>query len=131
MDRRTLLQGAGVVAAAGLVAACGSTSQTSPDGGSTAGVGLVAVADVPVGGGVVIEEPPVVITQPSQGQFKAFTAICPHQGCLVSKVDDAEIVCPCHGSTFSIEDGAVIQGPAEVGLAPESISVQDGSVTLA
>ena len=133
LDRRVLLQATGVVAAAGLVAACSSSSQTAPvEGGAGTGTAaLVPVADVPVGGGVIIEEPAIVVTQPGQGDLKAFSAICPHQGCLVSEVVDQEIVCPCHGSTFSIVDGAVISGPAEVGLAPKAISVQDGSVTLA
>jgi Rieske Fe-S protein len=131
IDRRLLLQATTVAAAAGLVAACGSTDQSAPASQGSAGTALVAVADVPVGGGVVIAEPPVVVTQPSEGDLKAFTAICTHQGCLVSEVVDQEIVCRCHGSTFSIVDGAVIQGPADVGLTPEAISIRDGSVTLA
>lgn len=131
LDRRMMIQATGAVAVAGLVAACGSTQQATPTSDGAAGSALVSVDDVPVGGGVVIEEPPVVVTQPTPGDLRAFTAICPHQGCLVSEVVDQEIVCPCHGSAFSIVDGAVIQGPAEVGLAPEPILVQDGSVTLA
>lgn len=129
--RRAFLQATGVAAAVGVVAACGSQEQPDSAGASAQGSKLAMTADVPVGGGVVIEEPPVVLTQPSAGEFKGFTAICPHQGCLVSEVVDAEIVCRCHGSTFSIIDGAVIQGPAGEGLAPEPIAVQDGSITLA
>jgi len=131
LGRRAFLQATGVAAAATAFAACGSDEQAAKAGASAQGVELTPTADVPVGGGVVIEEPPVVVTQPSAGEFKGFTAICPHQGCLVSEVVDAEIVCRCHGSTFSIVDGAVIQGPAGQGLAPESIAVQDGSITLA
>ena len=131
LGRRAFLQATGVAAAATVVAACGSDQQAAQADTTAQGIELTPTADVPVGGGVVIEEPPVVVTQPSAGEFKGFTAICPHQGCLVSEVVDAEIVCRCHGSTFSIVDGAVIQGPAGQGLAPESITVQDGSITLA
>ena len=59
---------------------------------------MAQVSDIPVGGGVIIDDPAVVITQPAEGEVKAFTAICTHQGCLVSEVVDNEIICPCHGS---------------------------------
>lgn len=142
VDRRTMLQAGGVVAVGLAVAACGSGESASSDsapaesspssGGNagTAGAVLATVADVPVGGGVIIQEPPIVVTQASAGEIRAFTAICPHAGCLVSEVVDGEITCPCHGSAFSIEDGAVIQGPATQGLAPEPVSVQGDSVIL-
>ena len=54
----------------------------------------------------------VVVTQPSEGVFTGFSAICTHQGCLVTSVADGVIDCPCHGSAFSISDGAVLSGPA-------------------
>jgi nitrite reductase/ring-hydroxylating ferredoxin subunit len=92
---------------------------------------LVAVADIPVGGGVVIEDPPIVITQPEAGTIQAFTAICPHQGCLVSEVVDNEIICPCHQSLFSAIDGAVIAGPADQALGAASVTVANGEVSLA
>ena len=80
---------------------------------------------------MIVPEPPIVITQPVAGTFKAFTAICPHQGCLVSEVAENQIVCPCHGSLFSAEDGAVVQGPAVEGLTAASIAVQGDSIVLA
>jgi Rieske Fe-S protein len=92
---------------------------------------LASVNQIPVGGGVIVPEPPIVITQPVAGTFKAFTAICPHQGCLVSEVAENQIVCPCHGSLFSAEDGAVVQGPAEQGLTAASIEVNGDSIVLA
>ena len=85
---------------------------------------------VTVGSGVVFDGPKVVVTQPVQGDIRGFTAVCPHQGCLVSSVTDNEILCPCHGSLFSAEDGAVITGPATTGLAPVSVSVVDNDVVL-
>jgi nitrite reductase/ring-hydroxylating ferredoxin subunit len=143
IDRRTVLAAGGIVAAGAVVAACSSGSDEAPAASSpttgaaeetaaaSAGAGAVAqTSDIPVGGGVILDEPAVVVTQPAEGEFKAFTAICPHQGCLVSEVADNEIVCPCHGSVFSAADGAVIAGPAQVGLEPAGIVVEGGSVVL-
>ncbi len=91
---------------------------------------MAQVSDIPVGGGVIIDEPAVVITQPAEGEVKAFTAICTHQGCLVSEVVDNEIICPCHGSRFSAVDGSVTSGPATTGLTAAGVVVEGGSVVL-
>ena len=72
----------------------------------------MAAADVPVGGGVILDKEKLVVTQPEAGTFKAFSSTCTHQGCTVTKVADGTIDCPCHGSTFSVEDGSVQGGPA-------------------
>jgi nitrite reductase/ring-hydroxylating ferredoxin subunit len=42
--------------------------------------------DVPEGSGTVFRDQSVVVTQPGPGDFKAFSAVCPHQGCLVDSV---------------------------------------------
>lgn len=94
------------------------------------GEALVATSEVPVEGGVVISEPPVVVVQPTSGDIKGFSAVCPHQGCLMSAVQANEILCPCHGSLFSAQDGAVLQGPATEGLPPVAVRVQGDSVIL-
>ncbi len=91
---------------------------------------LGPVDQVAVGSGVVYDGPKVVVTQPAAGDVRGFTAVCPHQGCLVSEVVDNEILCPCHGSLFSAEDGAVLTGPATSGLAPVDVSVVDDQVVL-
>jgi len=94
------------------------------------GDALVAVSEVPVEGGVVFPDPAVVVTQPAAGDIKCFSAVCPHQGCLVASVEANEILCPCHGSLFSAQDGSVIQGPARQGLPPVDIAVEGDSVIL-
>jgi Rieske Fe-S protein len=92
---------------------------------------LVAkVGDVPVGGGTVFPDEAVVLTQPTQGQFKAFSATCTHQGCTVAGVQSSDIVCGCHGSRFSIQDGSVRQGPAQAPLARRTINVDGGNLYL-
>ncbi len=141
VNRRKVLAGSGIVAVGVVAAACSSSGESAPvspseaDSGAapagTKGTVLAAVADVPVGGGVVISDPPVVVTQPNAGEIKCFTAICPHAGCLVGAVAKDEIICPCHGSRFSAVDGSVIAGPAEQGLAPAAVSVQGTNVVLA
>ena len=138
LSRRGILASGCVLAGAGVLAACGSSdgpSASSPsastgstDGSASGGEVLATVAAIPVGGGSVFDGPKVVVTQPVEGEIKAFTAVCPHQGCLVNEVVDNQIICPCHGSLFSAEDGAVIQGPATSGLAPVAVTVKDGAI---
>ncbi len=132
IDRRTVIAAAGAVGAAGVLAACSNTNpapSTSPAPANTkGGQALASVADVPVGGGKIIEEPPVVVTQPTKGEFAAFSAICPHQGCIVNEVTADTIICPCHGSEFSAATGAVLVGPAATGLDPIAIKVEGGEI---
>ncbi|MFE2014912.1 Rieske (2Fe-2S) protein [Streptomyces sp. NPDC059491] len=92
---------------------------------------LATTAEIPVGGGKVFDEEKVVVTQPTAGEFKAFSAVCTHQGCLVNKVADGTIDCPCHGSKFRVADGSVAAGPAPRPLPAEQITVSGGSITLA
>lgn len=106
------------------------TIDTATSEAPTAG-GLVATADVPVGGGVVLKDDELVVTQPADGEFKAFSAICTHQGCLVGSVSDGAIVCPCHGSSFSAEDGSVQGGPANGPLAEVAVRVEGDQVVKA
>jgi Rieske Fe-S protein len=79
---------------------------------------LASTGEVDVGGGVILADQGVVVTQPSSGEFKGFSATCTHQGCTVSSVSDGTINCACHGSKFSIEDGSVVQ--AASGLTPDA-----------
>jgi Rieske Fe-S protein len=90
----------------------------------------VALGDVPVGGGVVLGDQNVVVTQPVAGTVKAFSTVCTHAGCAVADVADGTINCPCHGSRFAIADGAVIGGPAPRPLPAVPVSLRDGQVVL-
>jgi Rieske Fe-S protein len=106
----------------------GSTPAGSASGSGGAGTALVATAKVPVGGGVILGGPRIVVTQPVQGTFKAFTAVCTHQSCTVAMVKDNVITCPCHGSAYSAMDGSVKNGPATRALRAIPITVDGGQV---
>ncbi len=95
-----------------------------------AGESLASTADIPVGGGQVFADQNVVVTQPQAGTFKAFSAVCTHQGCTVSKVASGTIDCPCHGSKFAIADGSVVDGPASRPLEERQVTVSGDSIQL-
>ncbi|MEU7473309.1 Rieske (2Fe-2S) protein [Streptomyces sp. NPDC044984] len=135
--RRTVLLATG---AAALAAGCGSDGGNGSDGRDgdgdgappeTAGQELISTADVPVGGGTVLADEKIVVTQPEEGGFKAFSAICTHQGCVVADVADGTINCACHGSRFRIADGSVERGPAARPLPEEPITVEGNSIRRA
>ncbi len=124
-SRRIVFQGMGALGTAAALAACGSDDGgDSGDDAPTPGAGtdLAATADVPVGGGLILTDQKIVITQPSEGDFKAFSAVCTHQMCVVAGVDES-INCTCHGSRFSIEDGSVEGGPAPSALQAVEVEV--------
>jgi nitrite reductase/ring-hydroxylating ferredoxin subunit len=108
-----------------------SPSSSSGSSGSTGSAALAAASAVPVGGGTVLTDQKIVVTQPTAGTFKAFTAVCTHQGCVVGTVESGMIVCPCHGSRFHIADGSVANGPAAQALTPVAVKVVNGQIVQA
>jgi len=139
VTRRVILRGAALGGVAlPLLAACGSDTEAakqpatsdSTSTGSGAGMDIAATADVPVGGGTIFADEKIVLTQPTEGEFKAFTAVCTHQGCTVTTVKDGTINCPCHGSMYSIEDGSVVRGPAPAALAELALTVDGDSISV-
>ncbi|MFE1013613.1 Rieske (2Fe-2S) protein [Streptomyces sp. NPDC058794] len=143
--RRTVVAAAGAAGLAVALTACsGSGDDASDDsgaaasppasegaGGEDAGAALAATADIPEGGGKVFADRKVVVTQPTAGEFKAFSATCTHQGCAVKSVSGGVINCPCHNSNFSITDGSVQGGPAPKPLPAVQITVSGDSIRLA
>jgi len=130
--RRTVLLATG---AAALTAGCSEygdeSSSTESSADTSPGQELTTTADVPVGGGKIFKDEQVVVTQPKEGEFKAFTSICTHQKCPVANVSDGTINCTCHGSKFSITDGSVANPPATQPLAEKKITVSGNSILLA
>lgn len=101
----------------------GGAEEEPQEGGGDDGAQLGSTGEVPEGGGKIFKDRKVVVTQPEPGEFKAFSAVCTHQGCLVSSVEDGTINCACHGSKFAIADGSVAQGPATEPLPEEDVRV--------
>lgn len=142
-DRRTVPLAAAAFASV-ITAGCNRSPAPPPDDASadgfahgtpptvaTGGPGTVLgpVGAVPVGGGVVYETVAVVVTRTSTGDLRGFSAVCPHDGCIVHEVADGRIVCPCHGSTFGL-DGSLLRGPAVTSLTVRPVGVQRGTVFL-
>ena len=100
-------------------------------GGGTAANVLAKTSDVPVGGGKILTDKKIVITQPTAGAFHAFTAVCTHAGCTVDQVGGGTIDCPCHGSKFSATNGSVVNGPAASPLAAVNIKVKGANIVQA
>jgi nitrite reductase/ring-hydroxylating ferredoxin subunit len=157
--RRGVLAGVGLVGLAGAITACGGGSSSthaadagasqaatastqaasgasasasaSAAGSSGAAAGaLAATSQIPVGSGVIFTSKQVVVTQPVSGQFKAFSTVCTHMGCIVNTISNGTIDCPCHGSQYSIKTGDVVAGPAPKPLAARQIKVTGDSIFL-
>lgn len=153
-SRRTVLACAGAACAA-VLAGCSTynsnnggvagsqpaqpaTSPASPaapagsgSGAAAAPAALASTSDVPVGGGKILTDKKIVLTQPKSGEFHGFSAVCTHAGCTVGSVSDGTINCPCHGSRFSVTNGAVVNGPATSPLPPVNVKVQGTSIVQA
>ena len=129
VGRRTVLRGVAAFGGAAIVAGCGSDSDTSAGATPDGPIELGPAADVPLGGGAIYDGPQVVVTQPAEGEFKAFSSICTHAGCPVSTVTET-INCDCHGSRYSLEDGSVVAGPASNPLPAKKVSVQGADLVV-
>jgi Rieske Fe-S protein len=120
------------------VAGCGSGSGTtqssntvgggtSPDGGSPSGapgdVAAGTITDLPVGSLKSLGSAPVAIARDGAGVY-AMTLVCTHAGCEAD-VAGAEVICPCHGSTYDA-NGNVVHGPAQAGLTHFGVSADVG-----
>jgi Rieske Fe-S protein len=124
-------------AAAFTLAACAPASEP-PDSaesepkGLEPGTELAPLADVPVGGsvGVQIGGSAILLSQPVEGEAKAFSAICRHQGCVVAAAGKT-LDCPCHGSRYDAATGEVLNGPSTLPLIPIEVTVTDGQVVVA
>ena len=159
--RRGVLAGVGLVGLASAVTACssGASSSSTTAAGNAAsspaapassapaasapasaaggasnaagGSALASTSQIPVGGGMVFSSQKVVVTQPSANEYKAFSAVCTHMGCIVNQISNGTIDCPCHGSQYNITTGAVVAGPAPKPLPAQPIKVSGDSIFLA
>ena len=114
----------------GGMSSSGSGTSGGSSGAMTTGTVLGEATSVPVGGGVIYAAAKVVVTQPAKGKYHGFSAVCTHVGCILNKISNGTIDCPCHGSEFRITDGSVVTGPADGPLPKKDIKIENGKVVL-
>lgn len=139
VSRRTAVAAVGLTAlAAPVLAGCSTYRDTGeerpepdkPDG-KDKGQSLGTTSEIPAGGGKIFTDAKVVVTQPEEGTFKGFSAVCTHRGCTVREVVDGSMNCLCHGSKFAIADGSVVNGPATEPLPEMQVTVEGDTISLA
>jgi cytochrome b6-f complex iron-sulfur subunit len=110
----------------------GTGSSDSADSGSSSS-GLVALAEVPDGGGVIVDNPDggKILVVRTGSEVKAYNAACTHMGTTVAAPVNGTATCPAHGSEFATSDGSVEKGPATTALATVNVSVNGDQVVLA
>lgn len=139
---RTLSAGSGHKAKAGAKGASsgggggGSASQQASSGSGSAKVPSGAVklgpgSRLPSGQAATYTDPsdgsPDILIRDSEGNLKAFSAVCTHAGCTVG-YEAGTIICPCHGGEYSAETGEVIAGPPPAPLAPKQVVEAGGQI---
>ena len=151
-SRRIVFQGLSALGVAAVLAGCGGEERAQPRSAESAGEptsprpskppprrepkkakrpepdALATTDEVPVGGGIILTDARIVITQPKPGEFRGFSAVCKHQGQTVGRVSDNTITCLFHGSQYDAATGDVVAGPAPAGLDPVKIAVKSGSI---
>lgn len=141
ISRRSVLRGllvAAIGGVAGYVVADNSAAARQRNGTTTAnaygpnpspnGHLLAEVSRIPLGGGIILAADKIVLSRSEAGRVRGFSAVCTHQGCLVGSVHNGQIICPCHGSRFDAQTGAVINGPAALPLPSVPVAVENGGV---
>ena len=98
-------------------------------GPATEMVEVGTVDEIHVGGSkkVVLGGSAILVVRTAK-EFKAFSAICTHLGCIVFwDSEKQQIACPCHAGFFDLE-GRVVSGPPPRPLAMHPVSVINGKI---
>ncbi len=67
------------------------------------------------------------------GVLYGFSDICTHRQCNLSnggEIDGASITCECHGSSFDMTSGAVLEGPATEPIATFPVRDEGGELQV-
>ena len=92
---------------------------------------VARIDEVPIGGAkkVILNGSPVLIIRTAQ-EWKAFSAICTHLGCVVGWDErQKQIVCPCHAGLFDLQ-GKVIGGPPPRPLTAYSVVISENKILV-
>lgn len=88
--------------------------------------------DLPIGESKMVQAggKPILVVRLGENEFRAFSAICPHLGCVVHwGKEQRQVVCPCHAGLFDT-DGKVIAGPPPKALPQYPISVVNDEIRV-
>ncbi|RKS25618.1 glycine/D-amino acid oxidase-like deaminating enzyme [Flavobacterium endophyticum] len=88
---------------------------------------LQNTADLEPGHGSVLSHgmQKIAVYRDHDNSLKAFSAVCPHLGCIVQwNNDEKTFDCPCHGSRFTC-DGVVVNGPSQTDLRKIRLSSEN------
>ena len=128
LTRRGFLSASALAAIAATLAACGSEGATGPGvsiptgvtlTGTTTTISLVAQPGLANTGGYLIianAGRSLIVVNLGGTTYRALSAVCTHEGCLISGMVSNTIVCNCHNSSYTT-GGAVLGGPARGSLA--------------
>ena len=66
------------------------------------------------------------------GTFYAFADTCTHEGCSLAEgeLEETTVTCRCHGSTFDVTNGAVVNGPAQDPVETYETREEDGTLKI-
>ena len=73
---------------------------------------------------------PAILIRTSDGNYRAFTAVCTHLGCTVQyRADLHEIWCPCHNGKYDLH-GRNVSGPPPRPLAQYQVHIQGEDIVV-
>lgn len=75
-----------------------------------------------INNGVTFRDGVIVVKEKNKTQF--LSAKCTHLGCNIHSIENNELVCPCHGSRFSL-NGDCLKGPAKEALRVLEYEIDD------
>jgi nitrite reductase/ring-hydroxylating ferredoxin subunit len=138
ISRRGVITSAVGLSAVAALSACSTevsnlTSTPAPEApATTSPVAVAKTSDIPIGSGKKfdVEGVPILITQPTAGEFRGFSAVCTHAGFVMTNMANAEIKCDNHGAVYSADDGSVLSGPAPRALGKVTVTVEGDDVLV-
>lgn len=94
-------------------------------------VSLGKLDEIPRGTSVAtqLDGLPVVVLHTIDGELRAFSAVCPHLGCVVRHDPAAGLKCRCHDGRFA-DDGRNVSGPPTRPLERLVVNVEAGEVLV-
>ncbi len=99
---------------------------------ATSSVTAGQVGDLKPGAGKIFRfgNQPGLLVMTAGGQYKAFSAVCPHLQCTVQyRADMGQIWCACHNGMFNL-NGQVVSGPPPKGLEEFKVDLRGDEIVV-